>query len=135
MLRKNAFAIVAVLAVVSLAGTYVIAVPADRLDPFGISNTYYPSPTLDEPGPTLTPPAPTDTPTPVPPEPTPDVDNCPDFDGDGIISVQDLVQVARRMDTVVGDRRYDARFDLNKDGAINVIDLVMVVHRFGESCP
>ena len=60
---------------------------------------------------------------------------CADFNRDGVITVRDLVLLARHMGSSVGDRRYDSTFDINEDGAINNIDLMMIVGHFGETCP
>ena len=73
----------------------------------------------------------------MPPTPTPTSGGppCPDFDGDGAVTVRDLIEVARRMGSEVGERRYDPTFDLNQDGKIDVHDLRIVHAQFGEECP
>lgn len=69
------------------------------------------------------------------PTPTPATVVCPDFDGDGLITVRDLQEVAWRMGSATGDRGYDPAFDLNADGRIDSTDLRLLREHFGEVCP
>jgi hypothetical protein len=89
----------------------------------------------DPPPPPTTTPTPTPTPTTTPtPTGTPIPLACPDFDGDGGVTVRDLVSVARRMGSSEGDRRYSLTHDLNQDGRIDVRDLFIVLRQLGRDC-
>lgn len=74
---------------------------------------------------TATPP-PTLTPVATPTTPT----ACADVNGDGQVTIQDVLLVAQHM----GARRYDPRYDLNHDGTINALDLLLVARQFGRAC-
>jgi uncharacterized GH25 family protein len=69
------------------------------------------------------------------PEPGPTPERCPDFDGDGVVTVRDQVRVARAMGSSVGGARYDSAVDLDADGDVDVDDLRRVLARRGATCP
>ena len=57
-----------------------------------------------------------------------------DVNGDCKVDVVDLVMVATRIGSVIGDTGYKASTDLNDDGRIDVQDLVIVASSFGQTC-
>ena len=57
-----------------------------------------------------------------------------DVNGDGVVNLVDLLLVGSRMGAREGDRRYDARFDLNQDGRITTADVLIVWKRLGTVC-
>ena len=59
---------------------------------------------------------------------------CPDFDGDGAVTVRDQVQLTRAMGSSVGDRRYRADVDLDHDGDVDVDDLRIFRPHRGTTC-
>ena len=74
--------------------------------------------------------APTATPTPT---------NTPctllgDFNGDGVVDVEDIQEVASRWNTSVGDPDYDPLYDLDFDGDIDILDIMIVAAHWGETC-
>jgi len=57
-----------------------------------------------------------------------------DVDGDGDVDVADIMLVAGRWNTTVGDNDYDPAYDLDHDGDIDVVDIMMVVAHWGDTC-
>lgn len=57
--------------------------------------------------------------------------SCADFDGDGVVTVSDILTLLSQL------RRgqYASAYDLNRDGRLTVHDLVMTVRQFGRRCP
>lgn len=92
------------------------------------------SPTATSTPPPTNTPVPTDTPTPsatLTPLATPTTPTaCADVNGDGRVTIQDVLLVVQHM----GPRRYDPRYDLNHDGRIDRADLMLVARQFGRSC-
>ena len=107
-----------------LISNYVAGV----ISTFPICATLTPTPTPTIGGPTLTP-TPTRTPT-----PTPTLPPCYDFNGDGMVTMADVLFVIDAFGSEVGDPRYDARYDLNKDGIINITDVLMARAQLGTAC-
>ena len=68
----------------------------------------------------------TPTPTAVP---TPGT-GCGDIDGDGRVTLRDLVTEA----LAILFRRQDPRFDINHDGRVNIGDLMLMMSQLGKSC-
>ena len=60
---------------------------------------------------------------------------CYDFNGDGQVDVDDIMQVASRWRMTDEDPDWEARYDLDNDGIITIVDIMMVAAHWGESCP
>ena len=58
--------------------------------------------------------------------------NPGDANGDGMVSVKDMIFVATRFGSRQGDASWDPRADLNGNGVIDVADLVTCARHFGE---
>jgi hypothetical protein len=60
-----------------------------------------------------------------------------DVNGDGTVTCADASIVRAAFATKVGQAKYDARADVNKDGVIDVRDLAFVTQRLpiGTKCP
>lgn len=56
-----------------------------------------------------------------------------DFDGDGDVDIVDIMQVASRWNTSIGDPNYDPTYDLNGDGDIDIVDIMMVAAQWGRT--
>jgi hypothetical protein len=54
-----------------------------------------------------------------------------DLDGDRDVDVADIMLVANRWDTSVGDPGYDPLYDLDDDGDIDIVDIMLVVVHWG----
>lgn len=69
-------------------------------------------------------------------EPAPPACTAYDFNGDGVIDIQDVAAVASRW---MDPTRYDVRYDVSPagapDGVIDIADIAAVAVRFGQSCP
>jgi len=50
------------------------------------------------------------------------------------VDVVDIMCVASRWGTVLGDARYDARYDSDGDGDIDVVDIMAVAVHWSEHC-
>ena len=61
--------------------------------------------------------------------------SLPDFDGDGTIGFGDFVLFAGAFGSSQGDKKYDARYDLNDDGEIGFADFVAFAQDFGKEAP
>lgn len=57
-----------------------------------------------------------------------------DFDGDGDVDFDDIMLVASRWNTAVGDADYDPTYDLDDDGDIDIVDIMLVAIHWGETC-
>ena len=57
-----------------------------------------------------------------------------DLDGDGEVTVADILQVANLWRCRSGDECYDEYFDMDKDGDIDIVDIMLVVVHWGETC-
>ena len=57
----------------------------------------------------------------------------PDFDGDGTVGLPDLTLFIQTYRSVEGDGTYEARFDLDEDGAIAFSDFLILSDRFGQA--
>ncbi|HOV27413.1 MAG TPA: carbohydrate-binding protein [Pseudobacteroides sp.] len=53
-----------------------------------------------------------------------------DINKDGIINMADVIIIAGKFNTVVGDPKYDEACDLNSDGAINMSDVIIIAGKF-----
>ncbi len=76
---------------------------------------------------------PTNTPTPTRPNtPTPTTNPAAigDFNGDRVINMADVIDLASRFNKVVGDPKYDRKYDLNNDGVINMADVIIIAQKF-----
>ncbi len=60
---------------------------------------------------------------------------CYDFDGDGEVGVADIMLVASRWNSSVGDDNYEPHFDVDEDGRITVVDIMQVAAQWGQLCP
>jgi len=60
-----------------------------------------------------------------------DAGNPCDFNNDGKVDIVDIMSVATRWGTKLGDENYDAAYDLNQDGKIDIIDIMMVAAQWG----
>jgi len=69
---------------------------------------------------------------------------CFDFNGNGVVDVGDIMQVAVRWlltaanpnpDGDDSTPNYEEKYDANKDGVINVVDIMMVAAQWGQTCP
>ena len=59
----------------------------------------------------------------------------PDFNGDGIVNIADLVLFVDFYGTKRGDGKYEAKYDLDSDGEIGISDLRVFVNDFLEPVP
>ena len=55
-----------------------------------------------------------------------------DVNGDGIVSISDVVIVALAFGSQPSDPNWNPIADLNSDGKVNIIDLVIVGSNFGK---
>jgi len=61
---------------------------------------------------------------------------CPgDMNNDGKCNILDLVKVAGKFGTSLGDPNYDPNYDFNDDNKVNILDLVKVAGKFGTTDP
>ncbi len=56
-----------------------------------------------------------------------------DCDGDGVVTIFDVLIVVQAFGTAAGDANYDARADINGDGVCNIFDVLLVISAFGSS--
>ncbi len=59
---------------------------------------------------------------------------CPDFDGDGVVSIGDILMLIQHFGQRAGSAGWDQKFDLDGDGAVSIGDIVLAVNNFGKSC-
>jgi hypothetical protein len=57
-----------------------------------------------------------------------------DLDCDCDVDIVDIMLVASRWSTVLGDQRYDPRYDLDSDGDIDIVDIMLVASHWSETC-
>ena len=57
-----------------------------------------------------------------------------DLDCDCDVDVLDIMQVAVRWNTSVGDPDYDPTYDLDGDGDIDIMDILLAAVHWGEAC-
>jgi hypothetical protein len=57
-----------------------------------------------------------------------------DLDHDCDVDIADVMLVASRWHTAVGDDNYDPACDLNQDGEIDIVDIMLVAVHWGEAC-
>ena len=55
-----------------------------------------------------------------------------DFDGDGIVGVEDFLLFIAKFGTSQGDGKYEAKYDLDGDGQVGVSDFLVFVGFFGQ---
>jgi len=79
-------------------------------------------------------PSPTATPTTTPTPTNPPCDLDGDLDGDGDVDIADIMLVAARWHTAVGDPDYNAAYDLDGSGVIDIVDIMLVAIHWGENC-
>ena len=56
----------------------------------------------------------------------------PDFDESGVVDVHDFLLFVGAFGSRVGEKKYEARYDLNGDGAIGIDDFLVFVSSFGK---
>ncbi|MDE2698872.1 MAG: dockerin type I domain-containing protein, partial [Gemmatimonadota bacterium] len=56
----------------------------------------------------------------------------PDFDGDGIVGISDLLLFVDYFGLTQGDAGYDARYDLDGDGTVGLSDFLIFANAFGK---
>ena len=56
-----------------------------------------------------------------------------DYDGDGVVGVEDFLLFIARFGTSQGDGKYDAKYDLDSDGQVGVSDFLVFVGFFGQT--
>jgi hypothetical protein len=66
---------------------------------------------------------------------TPTIALCYDFQPPTGVDVGDVMLVASRWDSEVGDELYDPTYDLDHDGDIDIVDIMIVAGHWGETCP
>jgi lysophospholipase L1-like esterase len=91
------------------------------LDPLLPTSTSTPTPTA----------TPTSTPTPTP---TPACDLPGDLNCDCVVDIADIMLLASRWHSSVGDDGYDPAYDLNGDGSLDIVDIMLVAVHWGETC-
>ena len=57
-----------------------------------------------------------------------------DLDCDCDVDILDIMLVASRWNSSVGDDDYDPAYDLNDDGKIDVVDVMLVAIHWGDTC-
>ena len=60
---------------------------------------------------------------------------CYDFQPPPEVDIGDIMLVASRWDSQVGDELYDPTYDLDHDGDIDMSDIMIIVDHWGETCP
>lgn len=100
------------------------------------TSTFTPEPT-STPTPTATAtathsmtPTPTRTPTSTPTPPS----MCADANGDGVVAIDDAVGVLLRYGATVGQARYQASYDVTRNGRIDLRDLRLALAQLGTAC-
>ena len=67
--------------------------------------------------------------------PWPPLLNCPDVDGDGGATINDIFAVARKFGTQYPSTDYMVLYDADGGGAITLSDIFLVASQFGQYCP
>jgi len=75
---------------------------------------------------------PSPTPTPTPTNPSCDLEG--DLDHDGDVDIADIMLVASRWHTAVGDEDYNPDYDLDGNDKIDIVDIMLVAVHWGENC-
>ncbi len=57
-----------------------------------------------------------------------------DLNCDCVVDIVDIMLVASRWHSSVGDDDYDPAYDLNDDGEIDIVDIMLVAIHWGETC-
>lgn len=57
-----------------------------------------------------------------------------DINGDGAVSLYDLVLLAQAYNSKVGDPAYNPEADIDNSGKVNLVDLVTLAMNYGKSC-
>lgn len=57
-----------------------------------------------------------------------------DVNRDCQVDVVDIMLVASRWNTALGDTNYDARYDLDDDGNVDIVDIMLVSGQWGRTC-
>ena len=70
---------------------------------------------------------------PTSPTPTPSI-KCADVNGDGVVTVKDILKIVLRFGARSGGARYQPKYDLNNDGVINLIDVMLAIDQLGTRC-
>ena len=60
---------------------------------------------------------------------------CYDFQPPPGVDIDDIMLVAARWGSQVGDDLYDPTYDLDHDGDIDIVDIMLVAVHWGETCP
>ncbi len=71
----------------------------------------------------------------VTPTPTPAPATNIDLNNDGVINMADIIIIAAKFNSVLGDARYTASYDFNNDGAINMTDVMIIAAKFNTVLP
>ncbi|MDP4181450.1 MAG: family 43 glycosylhydrolase, partial [Bacillota bacterium] len=74
-------------------------------------------------------PKPTSTPTSTPTV-KPTIANSVDLNHDGVINMADVILLASKFNSVIGNPGYNDAYDINKDGAINMSDVIQIAAKF-----
>jgi hypothetical protein len=59
---------------------------------------------------------------------------CADYNGDGLVSVQDVLNIARRFGARPGLPNWHPMFDLNSNNFIDPTDVLLSGKQFGRHC-
>jgi hypothetical protein len=57
-----------------------------------------------------------------------------DLDADCDVDIVDIMLVAARWSSALGQPQYDARYDLDADGDIDIVDIMIVASRWNQKC-
>mgnify|MGYP001580559663 CR=1 FL=1 len=66
---------------------------------------------------------------------------CPDYNGDGVVTEEDIYALVDRFGTYKGGPtlssqiKYSKKFDLNSDKRIDLSDILIAVSYLGQECP
>ncbi|HOV26181.1 MAG TPA: glycoside hydrolase family 48 protein [Pseudobacteroides sp.] len=69
----------------------------------------------------------------VVPTSSPSTELLGDLNGDGVVNMSDVIDIAKRFGTVKGDPLYSEKYDINKDDAINMSDVIIIAKNFGKT--